>query len=329
MGKPRRVKTPHPAKKQSVRACSSCGNRHRPPTGKKCTHDGASTAASDEAVLHQRDLIETDLSGDISPLRGDTSSPVLEHNKTEVSKLDKLLSLVNNISSVQKRMDSRLQRVEDRSWSDDDHRSPSSINHQVISNSGAKPVNKPVSRTLYNRPPILVSPGLDGINEQFSDEQNNSRGTTPRITDMSRSRNNNNTRHSASHVLGTASSKVQHTSRGINSNGNTVGSHAGQSSANNSCSNNTRRGYRPPTGSDEQLLKNVMQPLQGECNMHNDYGYNDVPYTMSQFHKPNGSRHVQFRDGAAVDGDYSRMHTRRNDYNPHPRGLSPPPYIRF
>ena len=82
MGKPRGVKTLHPAKKQSVRACSSCGNRHRPPTGKKCTYDGASTAASDEAVLHQRDLIEADLSGDISPLRGDTSSPVLEHNKT-------------------------------------------------------------------------------------------------------------------------------------------------------------------------------------------------------------------------------------------------------
>ena len=71
---------------------------------------------------------------------GDTSSPVLEHNKTEVSRLDKLLSLVGNISSVKKRMDSRLQRVEDRSWNDDHHRSPSSLNHQPASTVGSKPV---------------------------------------------------------------------------------------------------------------------------------------------------------------------------------------------
>ena len=66
MGRPRWVKTPHPAKKPTVHACSSCGNRHRAPTGKKCTHDGASTAASDEAVLHHQDLVETqDLGEDL------------------------------------------------------------------------------------------------------------------------------------------------------------------------------------------------------------------------------------------------------------------------
>ena len=202
MGKRRRVKKPHPAKKPAICACSSCGNRHRPLTGKKCTHDGTSSAASDDAVLHQRDLIETDWSSAISPLRGDTSSPVLENNKTEVSKLDKLLSLVNNMPSVQKRMDSHLQQVEDRSWSDDEHHSPLSLTHQPASTVGSKPVSTSVSRTLYDRPPILVSPRSDGIHEPFSDEQYNSRGTIPRITDTSRFRYNNNTRGEVSHVFG-------------------------------------------------------------------------------------------------------------------------------
>ena len=80
-----------------------------------------------------------------------------------------------------------------------------------------------------------------------------------------------------------ASSNSQHTSRGINSNVNTVGPHVSQSCASNSnCGNSILRGYRPSTDGDEHLANNVMQPLQGKySNMYNDYANNNVFHNLT------------------------------------------------